>query len=94
MSCARASGARWRTATSSAPPPRGTSSGSAGTTCRCCSPIVTGHIPALLADPLAAGKQQQGDVAYRLAYQVEGALVTFVAVGAHDEAYTRAARGR
>ena len=69
--------------------------------------IVTEHIPAILADPFAAGEKKQGNlahvraygfkvrnVAYRLAYQVEGELVTFVAVGTHDEAYARAGRRR
>src|SRR5215213_6741551 len=55
--------------------------------------LVTEHIPAILADPLAAGEKKKGNlaharaypfkannVAYRLAYQVEGDVVTFLAV--------------
>ena len=69
--------------------------------------IAIEHIPAILADPLAAGQKKQGDlahvraygfterrVAYRLVYTVEGEVVTFVAIGPHDEAYARAARRR
>lgn len=69
--------------------------------------IAIEHIPAILADPLAAGARKQGDlahvraygftfrrVAYRLVYTVEDALVTIVAVGPHDAAYARAARRR
>jgi mRNA-degrading endonuclease RelE of RelBE toxin-antitoxin system len=69
--------------------------------------IVTRHIPNILADPLAAGERKKGDlahvraygftmkrVAYRLVYQVEGDLITFAAVGTHDEAYARASRRR
>jgi mRNA-degrading endonuclease RelE of RelBE toxin-antitoxin system len=69
--------------------------------------ITTRHIPLILRDPLAAGEKKKGDlahvrafgftvkgVAYRLAYAVEGDLVTFVAIGTHDEAYARASRRR
>lgn len=69
--------------------------------------IVTEHIPTIITDPLAVGEKKKGDlahvraygftvrrVAYRLAYTVEGDLVTFIAVGPHDEAYARAARRR
>jgi mRNA-degrading endonuclease RelE of RelBE toxin-antitoxin system len=68
--------------------------------------IVTDHIPAILADPLAVGQKKQGDLAHvraygvtvrrvacRLVYTVEGDLVTFIAIGPHDEAYARAAHG-
>ena len=67
--------------------------------------IVTEHIPTILADPYAAGEAKKGDlarlraygftlrrVAYRLVYQVQDDLVTFVAVGPHDAAYARASR--
>ena len=69
--------------------------------------IVIEHIPAILADPLAAGQKKQADlahvradgftvrrVAYRLVYAVEGEVVTFIAIGPHDEAYARASRRR
>ena len=69
--------------------------------------IVTEHIPTIITDPLAVGEKKQGNlahvraygftvrrVAYRLAYAVEGDLVTFIAVGTHDQAYARAAHRR
>ncbi|MDP9374768.1 MAG: type II toxin-antitoxin system RelE/ParE family toxin [Chloroflexota bacterium] len=69
--------------------------------------LVTTHIPALLADPLAAGEKKKGhlahvraypfkadNVAYRLVYQVEEDVVTLLAIGPHDEAYAKAARRR
>lgn len=69
--------------------------------------LVTEHIPRILADPQAAGEKKKGNlahvrayafkannVAYRLAYQLEGDLITFLAIGPHDEAYARAARRR
>jgi mRNA-degrading endonuclease RelE of RelBE toxin-antitoxin system len=67
--------------------------------------IATVHIPAILRDPFAAGEAKKGDlahvraynlrvkgVAYRLVYSIEGEIVVFVAIGAHDEAYARARR--
>ena len=69
--------------------------------------IVVEHIPTILIDPLGAGEKKQGNlahvrayafkvrnVAYRLAYRVEGELVTIIAVGTHDTTYARAARRR
>ncbi|MDP9371485.1 MAG: type II toxin-antitoxin system RelE/ParE family toxin [Chloroflexota bacterium] len=69
--------------------------------------LVTAHIPAILANPLTVGEKKKGDlahvraypfradnVAYRLAYQVQDDVVTFVAIGTHDEAYAKAARRR
>lgn len=67
--------------------------------------ITTRHIPAILKDPLKAGEPKRGDlagvraynlkvdnVAYRLAYSVEGDVVRFIAIGPHDEAYAKASR--
>ncbi len=69
--------------------------------------IVTGHIPSLLQDPLAAGEPKRGDlagvraynlnfkgVAYRIVYSVSADVVLFIAIGPHDDAYNRAARRR
>lgn len=67
--------------------------------------IAARHIPTILRDPMAAGEPKKGDlahvraydltvkgVAYRLIYLVEGDVVLFIAVGAHDAAYDRARR--
>ena len=67
--------------------------------------IATVHIPAILRDPHGAGEKKRGDlahiraynlkvdnVAYRLAYAIEGDVVVFIAIGKHDDAYRDAAR--
>jgi mRNA-degrading endonuclease RelE of RelBE toxin-antitoxin system len=70
--------------------------------------LITEHIPAIAREPNAAGPKKRGDLAYvraygftfrsivcRVAYTVsdDPPIVTFVAIGVHDEAYRRA-RGR
>lgn len=67
--------------------------------------IVATHIPVILQDPFKAGEPKKGDlahvraynlkvkgVAYRLIYEIEGAVVRFIAIGPHDTAYERARR--
>ena len=67
--------------------------------------LITDHIPTIVRDPKAAGEKKKGElshlrahgftfrgVAYRLVYQIDDAaqVVTFIALGIHDEAYRRA----
>ncbi|TAK27926.1 MAG: hypothetical protein EPO21_23190 [Chloroflexota bacterium] len=67
--------------------------------------IVATHIPTILQAPYKAGEPKKGDlahvraydlrvkgVAYRLIYEVEGGVVSFIAIGPHDTAYERARR--
>ncbi len=67
--------------------------------------LVTEHIPAILKHPLVEDNPKKGplaglraydlmvkSVSYRLVYAVREDLITFVAIGPHDEAYARATR--
>ena len=67
--------------------------------------IATRHIPEILRDPYDAGEQKRGELkgvwgyniqlggtAYRMLYTIAGDVVTFVAIGPHDEAYARGTR--